>query len=94
MGAFGEDQAINVPGQQRADLQLFFFRAVAKVAQHSLVARGIGHRLDAAQYIGEHLVGQGGQQHANGATGGIRQNIGGFIGDVTQLIQRLGNPAL
>ncbi len=58
VGALGEDQAVDIPAKQGAQLQLFLFGAVAKVPEQRLIACGVGHRFNAAQHVGKHLVGQ------------------------------------
>jgi len=57
MGAFGEDQAINVPGEHRFEAFLFHFRLIAVVRQHGLIAEGVGDAFDTAQHFREDLVG-------------------------------------
>ena len=57
MGAFGEDQAVNVPGEHRFEAFLFHFRLIAVVRQHGLIAEGVGDAFDTAQYFRKDLIG-------------------------------------
>ena len=56
MSAFGEDQAVNVPGEHRFEAFLFHFRLIAVVRQHGLIAEGVGDAFDTAQHFREDLV--------------------------------------
>ena len=87
MGAFGEDNAIDVPAQQRAQLQLLFLRVVTKVGDQRLIVGFVSDGFNAAQYVSKNLVGERRQQHTDGTAGSVRKHIGGAIGDITQLIQ-------
>ncbi|MMZ66827.1 hypothetical protein D1872_293580 [compost metagenome] len=61
--------------------------------EHGLIAVSIGDAFDTAQHFGENLVGQGRKQNTDRATGGVRKNIGGAVGDITQFIESSGNLA-
>ena len=71
MGAFGQDQAVNIVRQQGDQAIFFFLRLIAVVRQHRLITGGIRHGFDTADHFRKHLVGQRRQQHADSPAGGI-----------------------
>ena len=51
VGSFGEDQAVNVPGEHGFQTFFFHFRLIAVVRQHRLVTERVGHAFNTAQHF-------------------------------------------
>ena len=82
----GDDQAGRLLRQEHAQQLLFLQDRVARIGKLDAVAAAVHGIIDAAQHIGEHIVGEGGDQNAD-HLGALRgQRACREIGHIAELL--------